>query len=131
MIPASGSSATRAVPIGTVPIYQALEKVGGVAEDLTWEIFRDTSDRTGGAGRRLFYHPRRRAAALCAARRQARVTGIVSRAAARSWRNGASRIIKESFLYEKFDEITEIMKAYDVAYSTRRRPASRLDCRRQ
>ena len=52
------------VPIGTVPIYQALEKVGGKAEDLTWELFRDTLDRAGRAGRRLFHDPRRRAARL-------------------------------------------------------------------
>ena len=51
------------VPIGTVPIYQALEKVGGRAEELTWEIFRDTLDRACRAGRRLLHHPRRRAAA--------------------------------------------------------------------
>ena len=53
-----------AVPIGTVPIYQALEKVGGRPEDLTWEIYRDTLDRTGGAGGRLLHRSRRRAAAL-------------------------------------------------------------------
>ena len=52
------------VPIGTVPIYQALEKVGGKAEELTWEIFRDTLDRTSRAGRRLLHHSRRRASAL-------------------------------------------------------------------
>ncbi len=103
------------VPIGTVPIYQALEKVGGVAEELTWEIFRDTLIEqaeqgvdyfTIHAGVRLPYVP-------LAAKR---VTGIVSR--------GGSIMAKwclahhqESFLYERFDEITEIMKAYDVAYS--------------
>ena len=53
-----------AVPIGTVPIYQALEKVGGRPEDLTWEIYRDTLDRAVRAGRRLLHRPRRRAAAL-------------------------------------------------------------------
>ncbi|RYY27983.1 MAG: phosphomethylpyrimidine synthase ThiC [Sphingomonadales bacterium] len=103
------------VPIGTVPIYQALEKVGGVAEDLTWEIYRDTLIEqaeqgvdyfTIHAGVRLAYIP-------MAAKR---VTGIVSR--------GGSIMAKwclahhqESFLYERFDEITEIMKAYDIAYS--------------
>ena len=51
------------VPIGTVPIYQALEKVDGVAEDLTWEIYRDTLIEQCRAGRRLFHHPCRRAAA--------------------------------------------------------------------
>jgi phosphomethylpyrimidine synthase len=103
------------VPIGTVPIYQALEKVGGVAEDLTWEIFRDTLIEqaeqgvdyfTIHAGVRLAYIP------LTADR----VTGIVSR--------GGSIMAKwclahheESFLYTRFEEICEIMRAYDVAFS--------------
>jgi phosphomethylpyrimidine synthase len=103
------------VPIGTVPIYQALEKVGGVAEDLTWEVFRDTLIEqaeqgvdyfTIHAGVRLAYVP-------LAAKR---MTGIVSR--------GGSIMAKwclyhhkESFLYDHFDDITEIMKAYDIAYS--------------
>ena len=103
------------VPIGTVPIYQALEKVGGVAEDLTWELYRDTLVEqaeqgvdyfTIHAGIRLPYVP-------LTARR---VTGIVSR--------GGSIMAKwclthhrESFLYERFDDICEIMKAYDVAFS--------------
>ena len=103
------------VPIGTVPIYQALEKVGGVAEDLTWEIYRDTLIEqaeqgvdyfTIHAGLRLpFIH-------LTANRR----TGIVSR--------GGSIMAKwcithhrESFLYTHFEEICEIMKAYDVSFS--------------
>ncbi|NMW32199.1 phosphomethylpyrimidine synthase ThiC [Altererythrobacter sp. RZ02] len=103
------------VPIGTVPIYQALEKVGGVAEDLTWEIFRDTLIEqaeqgvdyfTIHAGVRLPYVP-------MAAKR---VTGIVSRGGSimAKW---CLAHHKESFLYEHFDEITEIMKAYDIAYS--------------
>ncbi|MBA4763584.1 MAG: phosphomethylpyrimidine synthase ThiC [Sphingomonas sp.] len=103
------------VPVGTVPIYQALEKVGGVAEDLTWEIFRDTLIEqaeqgvdyfTIHAGVRLAYIP-------MAAKR---VTGIVSRGGSimAKWCLAHHR---ESFLYEKFDEITEIMKAYDIAYS--------------
>ncbi len=103
------------VPIGTVPIYQALEKVGGVAEDLTWEIFRDTLIEqaeqgvdyfTIHAGVRLAYIP-------MAAKR---VTGIVSRGGSimAKW---CLAHHKESFLYERFDEITEIMKAYDIAYS--------------
>nr|WP_315975804.1 phosphomethylpyrimidine synthase ThiC [Sphingomonas bisphenolicum] len=103
------------VPIGTVPIYQALEKVGGVAEDLTWDIFRDTLIEqaeqgvdyfTIHAGVRLAYIP-------MAARR---VTGIVSRGGSimAKW---CLAHHKESFLYEHFDEITEIMKAYDIAYS--------------
>jgi phosphomethylpyrimidine synthase len=103
------------VPIGTVPIYQALEKVGGIAEDLTWEIFRDTLIEqaeqgvdyfTIHAGVRLPYIP------LTAKR----VTGIVSRGGSimAKWCLAHHR---ESFLYEHFDEITEIMKAYDIAYS--------------
>ncbi len=103
------------VPVGTVPIYQALEKVGGIAEDLTWEIFRDTLIEqaeqgvdyfTIHAGVRLPYIP------LTAKR----VTGIVSRGGSimAKWCLAHHR---ESFLYEKFDEITEIMKAYDIAYS--------------
>jgi phosphomethylpyrimidine synthase len=103
------------VPIGTVPIYQALEKVGGKAEDLTWELYRDTLIEqaeqgvdyfTIHAGVRLRYVP------LTAKR----VTGIVSR--------GGSIMAKwclahhqESFLYTRFDEICEIMKAYDVSFS--------------
>ena len=103
------------VPIGTVPIYQALEKVDGKAEDLTWEIFRDTLIEqaeqgvdyfTIHAGVLLRYIP------LTANR----MTGIVSR--------GGSIMAKwclahhqESFLYTHFEEICEIMKAYDVAFS--------------
>jgi len=103
------------VPIGTVPIYQALEKVNGKAEDLTWEIFRDTLIEqaeqgvdyfTIHAGVRLRYIP------LTAKR----VTGIVSR--------GGSILAKwclahhqENFLYTHFEDICEIMKAYDVAFS--------------
>ena len=103
------------VPIGTVPIYQALEKVGGVPEKLTWEIFRDTLIEqaeqgvdyfTIHAGVRLAYIP------LTAKR----VTGIVSR--------GGSIMAKwclahhqENFLYTHFKEICEIMQAYDVSFS--------------
>jgi phosphomethylpyrimidine synthase len=103
------------VPIGTVPIYQALEKVNGKAEDLTWEIYRDTLIEqaeqgvdyfTIHAGVRLPYIP------LTAKR----TTGIVSR--------GGSIMAKwclahheESFLYTRFEEICEIMAAYDVAFS--------------
>jgi len=103
------------VPIGTVPIYQALEKVNGVAEDLTWEVYRDTLIEqaeqgvdyfTVHAGVLLRYIP------LTAKR----VTGIVSR--------GGSIMAKwclahhqESFLYTRFEEICEIMKAYDVSFS--------------
>ena len=103
------------VPIGTVPIYQALEKVGGIAEDLTWEIFRDTLIEqaeqgvdyfTIHAGVRLPYIP------LTAKR----VTGIVSRGGSimAKW---CLAHHKESFLYERFDEISEIMRSYDIAYS--------------
>ena len=103
------------VPIGTVPIYQALEKVGGIAEDLTWEIFRDTLIEqaeqgvdyfTIHAGVRLPYIPMT----------AKRVTGIVSRGGSimAKWCLAHHR---ESFLYERFDEITEIMTAYDIAYS--------------
>jgi phosphomethylpyrimidine synthase len=103
------------VPIGTVPIYQALEKVGGVAEDLTWEIFRDTLIEqaeqgvdyfTIHAGVRLPFIP------LTANR----VTGIVSRGGSimAKW---CIAHHKESFLYTRFEEICDIMKAYDVSFS--------------
>jgi phosphomethylpyrimidine synthase len=103
------------VPIGTVPIYQALEKVNGKAEDLTWEIFRDTLIEqaeqgvdyfTIHAGVLLRYVP------LTAKR----MTGIVSRGGSimAKW---CLAHHKESFLYEHFEEICEIMKAYDVAFS--------------
>jgi thiamine biosynthesis protein ThiC len=103
------------VPIGTVPLYQALEKVGGIAEDLTWEVFRDTLIEqaeqgvdyfTIHAGVRLHMIPMT----------VDRVTGIVSR--------GGSIMAKwclhhhrESFLYEHFDEICDIARAYDVSFS--------------
>ena len=103
------------VPIGTVPIYQALEKCGGIAEDLTWELYRDTLIEqceqgvdyfTIHAGLRLAYVP------LTAER----VTGIVSR--------GGSILAKwclahhqENFLYTHFEDICDILKAYDVAVS--------------
>lgn len=103
------------IPIGTVPLYQALEKVGGIAEDLTWEVFRDTLVEqaeqgvdyfTIHAGVRLAHVP------LSASR----VTGIVSR--------GGSIMAKwclhhhrESFLYDHFEEICDICRAYDVSFS--------------
>ena len=103
------------VPIGTVPIYQALEKVGGVAEDLTWDIFRDTLIEqaeqgvdyfTIHAGVRLpFIH-------LTANRR----TGIVSRGGSIMAKWCISHH-KESFLYTHFEDICDIMKAYDVSFS--------------
>lgn len=103
------------VPIGTVPIYQALEKVNGKAEDLTWELFRDTlieqaeqgvSYFTIHAGVLLRYIP------LTAKR----VTGIVSRGGSimAKW---CLAHHKENFLYTHFEEICDIMKAYDVAFS--------------
>ena len=103
------------VPIGTVPIYQALEKVNGKAEELTWEIFRDTLIEqaeqgvdyfTIHAGVLLRYVP------LTANR----MTGIVSRGGSimAKW---CLAHHKESFLYTHFEEICEIMKAYDVAFS--------------
>ncbi|MFN3416176.1 MAG: phosphomethylpyrimidine synthase ThiC [Caldimonas sp.] len=103
------------VPIGTVPIYQALEKVGGVAEDLTWAIFRDTLIEqaeqgvdyfTIHAGVRLSFIP------MTAKRR----TGIVSRGGSilAKWCMAHHR---ENFLYTHFEEICEIMKAYDVSFS--------------
>jgi phosphomethylpyrimidine synthase len=103
------------VPIGTVPIYQALEKVGGVAEDLNWEVFRDTLIEqaeqgvdyfTIHAGVRLAYVP------LTANR----VTGIVSRGGSimAKWCLAHHR---ESFLYEHFEDICEIMRAYDISFS--------------
>ncbi|UGU14487.1 phosphomethylpyrimidine synthase ThiC [Sinomicrobium kalidii] len=103
------------VPIGTVPIYQALEKVNGVAEDLTWDIFRDTLIEqaeqgvdyfTIHAGVLLRYIPMT----------AKRVTGIVSRGGSimAKW---CLAHHKESFLYTHFEEICEIMKAYDVSFS--------------
>jgi phosphomethylpyrimidine synthase len=103
------------VPIGTVPIYQALEKVNGKAEDLTWEIFRDTLIEqaeqgvdyfTIHAGVRLAYIPMT----------AKRMTGIVSRGGSimAKW---CLAHHKESFLYEHFEDICDIMKAYDVSFS--------------
>jgi len=103
------------VPIGTVPIYQALEKVDGKAEDLTWEIFRDTLIEqaeqgvdyfTIHAGVRLPFIPMT----------AQRLTGIVSRGGSimAKWCLAHHR---ESFLYERFEDICEIMKAYDVSFS--------------
>ncbi|MES2822909.1 MAG: phosphomethylpyrimidine synthase ThiC [Pseudomonadota bacterium] len=103
------------VPIGTVPIYQALEKVDGIAENLTWEIFRDTLIEqaeqgvdyfTIHAGVLLRYVP------LTAKR----VTGIVSRGGSIMAKWCLSHH-KENFLYTHFDDICEIMKAYDVSFS--------------
>ncbi len=103
------------VPIGTVPIYQALEKVGGIAEDLTWEVYRDTLIEqceqgvdyfTIHAGVRLPFIPMT----------AKRVTGIVSRGGSimAKW---CLAHHKESFLYTHFEDICEIMKQYDVAFS--------------
>ncbi|MGO3858099.1 MAG: phosphomethylpyrimidine synthase ThiC [Neisseriaceae bacterium] len=103
------------VPIGTVPIYQALDKTGGIAEDLTWEMFRDTLVEqaeqgvdyfTLHAGVLLRYVPMT----------AKRITGIVSRGGSimAKW---CLAHHKENFLYTHFDEICEIMKAYDVSFS--------------
>ncbi len=103
------------VPVGTVPIYQALEKVNGIAEDLMWEIFRDTLIEqaeqgvdyfTIHAGVRLAYVPMT----------AKRITGIVSRGGSimAKW---CLAHHKENFLYTHFEEICEIMKIYDVAFS--------------
>ncbi|MFY0596478.1 MAG: phosphomethylpyrimidine synthase ThiC [Cognatishimia sp.] len=103
------------VPIGTVPIYQALEKVNGIAEDLTWEVFRDTLIEqaeqgvdyfTIHAGVRLHMVPMT----------ATRVTGIVSRGGSimAKW---CLHHHKESFLYEHFDEIADICRQYDVSFS--------------
>ncbi|MDO9150583.1 MAG: phosphomethylpyrimidine synthase ThiC [Methylotenera sp.] len=103
------------VPIGTVPIYQALEKVNGKAEDLTWEIFRDTLIEqaeqgvdyfTIHAGVRLAYIPMT----------AQRMTGIVTRGGSimAKW---CLAHHKESFLYEHFEDICQIMKQYDVSFS--------------
>jgi phosphomethylpyrimidine synthase len=103
------------VPIGTVPIYQALEKVNGVAEDLSWEVYRDTLIEqaeqgvdyfTIHAGVRLPFIPMT----------AKRVTGIVSRGGSimAKWCLSHHR---ESFLYEHFEEICDIMRAYDVSFS--------------
>jgi phosphomethylpyrimidine synthase len=104
-----------AVPIGTVPIYQALEKVGGIAEDLTWEVYRDTLIEqaeqgvdyfTVHAGVLLRYVPMT----------ANRMTGIVSRGGSIMAKWCLSHH-KESFLYTNFREICEIMAAYDVSFS--------------
>ncbi len=103
------------VPIGTVPIYQALEKVNGKAEDLTWEIFRDTLIEQAEQGVDYFtIHAGvlLRHVPLTAKR----VTGIVSRGGSIMAKWCLSHH-KENFLYTNFEEICEIMKAYDVAFS--------------
>ena len=102
-------------PLGTVPIYQALEKVGGIAEDLSWEVFRDTLVEQAEQGVDYFtIHAGVRLPFIPLTAR--RVTGIVSR--------GGSILAKwclahhrENFLYEHFEEICEIMAAYDVSFS--------------
>ena len=103
------------VPIGTVPIYQALEKVNGKAEDLTWEIFRDTLIEQAEQGVDYFtIHAGVRLAHIPLSAK--RVTGIVSRGGSimAKW---CLAHHKESFLYTHFEDICEIMKAYDVAFS--------------
>jgi phosphomethylpyrimidine synthase len=103
------------VPIGTVPIYQALEKVNGVAEDLTWEIFRDTLIEQAEQGVDYFtIHAGVRLAHIPLTAK--RVTGIVSRGGSIMAKWCLSHH-KESFLYTRFAEICEIMRAYDVSFS--------------
>ncbi len=103
------------VPIGTVPIYQALEKVNGVAEDLTWEVFRDTLIEQAEQGVDYFtIHAGVRLAYIHLTAK--RVTGIVSRGGSimAKW---CLHHHKESFLYEHFDDICDIMAKYDVSFS--------------
>ncbi len=103
------------VPIGTVPIYQALEKVGGVAEDLTWEIYRDTLIEQAEQGVDYFtIHAGVRLPYIHLTAK--RVTGIVSRGGSIMAKWCISHH-KESFLYTRFEEICEIMKVYDVSFS--------------
>ncbi len=103
------------VPIGTVPIYQALEKVGGVAEDLTWELYRDTLIEQAEQG--VDYFTIHAGVLLRYIHMTAkRVTGIVSRGGSIMAKWCLSHH-KESFLYTHFEEICEIMKAYDVSFS--------------
>ncbi|MBU4568263.1 MAG: phosphomethylpyrimidine synthase ThiC, partial [Alphaproteobacteria bacterium] len=103
------------VPIGTVPIYQALEKVNGVAEDLTWEVFRDTLIEQAEQGVDYFtIHAGVRLAFIHLTAK--RVCGIVSRGGSimAKWMLAHHR---ESFLYEHFGEICDIMRRYDVSFS--------------
>jgi len=103
------------IPIGTVPIYQALEKVGGVAEDLTWEIFRDTLIEQAEQGVDYFtIHAGVRLAYIHLTAK--RVTGIVSRGGSIMAKWCLSHH-KESFLYTHFEDICAIMRAYDVSFS--------------
>ena len=103
------------IPIGTVPIYQALEKVGGIAEDLTWEIYRDTLIEQAEQGVDYFtIHAGVRLAYIHLTAK--RVTGIVSRGGSIMAKWCLSHH-KESFLYTHFEEICEIMRAYDVSFS--------------
>jgi phosphomethylpyrimidine synthase len=103
------------VPIGTVPIYQALEKVGGVAEDLTWDIYRDTLIEQAEQGVDYFtIHAGVRLQFIHLTAK--RVTGIVSRGGSIMAKWCLSHH-KESFLYTHFPEICEIMRAYDVSFS--------------
>jgi phosphomethylpyrimidine synthase len=104
-----------AVPIGTVPIYQALEKVGGVAEDLTWDIFRDTLIEQAEQG--VDYFTIHAGVLLRYIQLTVnRVTGIVSRGGSimAKW---CLAHHKENFLYAHFEDICEIMKAYDISFS--------------
>ncbi|MBH37470.1 phosphomethylpyrimidine synthase ThiC [bacterium] len=103
------------VPIGTVPIYQALEKVNGIAEELTWELYRDTLIEQAEQGVDYFtIHAGVRLAYIQLT--QKRLTGIVSRGGAimAKW---CMTHHKENFLYTHFEDICDIMKAYDISFS--------------
>lgn len=103
------------VPVGTVPLYQALEKVGGIAEDLTWEIYRDTLIEQAEQGVDYFtIHAGVRLSFIHLTAQ--RMTGIVSRGGSimAKW---CLAHHKENFLYTHFEDICEIMKAYDVCFS--------------
>ena len=115
------------VPIGTVPLYQALEKVNGIAEDLTWEVFRDTLIEQAEQGVDYFtIHAGVRLAHIPLTVN--RTTGIVSRGGSimAAW---CLAHHQESFLYTHFEDICEIMKAYDIAFSLGDglRPGSQAD----
>jgi phosphomethylpyrimidine synthase len=112
------------VPIGTVPIYQALEKVNGIAEDLTWEIFRDTLIEQAEQGVSYFtIHAG--VVALYSFNRRTRHRNCFS---CPSWQSGVCFIITRKLLYTHFEDICEILKNTMSLFSWRRL-TSRIDCR--
>ena len=117
------------MPIGTVPIYQALERSTAKAEDLTWEIFRDTLIEQAEQGVDYFTIHARRAAALRADDGETHDRHVARRFHPRQ--NGAWHTIKRTLPTRTLEEICEIMKAYDVAFSLGDGSAARFDCRRQ